>query len=515
MTMPHPIRDQNGVVAIMTILWVSILSLAALATVTLIVSAGLQMTGSSYASERTFNAAEAGLNQGIYRLTYNAIPGTFCTDFSGTTVACNAPGEKVTVMIVAAAPLGDPYERTVTARAEDVSGKVRTVSLNAQTSTFAMGLDYAVHAGAGGFLFENGSFILGDVYSNGNAEPGIASHRGNVVPVPDDLTTPENESLLFPGNLTVAGFGNKIVQMEISGTAWADILSGTNAKQTRAGVAKYNIIGPANPDKKVYGGPAGIQELCVSGTDISYTCGGATCYKCDANAAVPPYMPLPIGDTDIIQWENDIKSSVGAGIPSQHISGNTVWGPTKVEGDITFDNGAKLTVNGALWVTGNLVLSNGNEVTLGANALINKAVTISNVSSLRLAATVGENDGVIIVGDPEHPNSVDGNIVVSNGVDIRGSGDSKSALTLLSTNTSVDPDHPAIEASNTAVGVIYYAKSGLVRVKSTGDLNAVYAEKIYLDTNAKVTFKPSLQFFSIPNPNPIPVGLGSTGWREL
>lgn len=499
---PH---SEGGAIAVIALMVMSAFVLAVLTTAAVLATSELGMSSTEMRSEKAFYAAEAGLNDALFKLRTTTLPDPYSLTVDSVGVAVNVVPDPA-----------NGYNRIITSTATDTMGIVRTLEISARTSTYASDLDYAVHAGAGGFLFENGSSILGDVYSNGSAEPGIASHRGDVIPVPDDPATPQNESALFPGNLTVAGTGHRIAQMEISGTAWADVIAGTNAKETRAGVARYNIVGPANPDKKVYGGPAGGQALCVQGVDVTYSCGSSTCYKCDANAGVPPSNPLPFVDSDIVNWANDVKSAVGAGIPSQHISGGAPveWGPTKVEGDITFDNNAKLVVHGALWVTGNLIMNNGNEVTLGANALINGTLNVSNVSMLHLDASLGANDGVIIVGDPEHPNSTDGKILVSNGVDVHGSGDPKSALTLLSTNTLIDPALPSIDAANTAVGVIYYSNHGLVRVRSTGDLNAVYAEKIYLDTNAKVTFKPSLQFFTVPNPNPTPIGIVGF-WREL
>ena len=496
MTMKHSIQDQNGVVAIMTILWVSILSLAALATVTLIATAGLQMTGSSYASERTFDAAEAGLNQGLYMLANDGSKlGSFCMDFDGVPCVVGTK-DKVTMTIATVPPPGDPYDRAVTAKAEDATGKARTVAMNVRTSTYAIGLDYAAQASAGGIILNNNSYIKGDAYSNGSVVPANSGDVGNIVP--DDTGT-------FPGNITVAGVGNKIEQMTISGNAYADIILGKNGKPTTiAGTARFQSI----PNGHVTAGGVACQTGVTGGT-------------CVANAGVPVVKDLPITNTHINQWTADILNAVndavahgtGQSVGATQIAGNVTWGVTKVTGDLTFANNATLTLSGPLWVTGNIVLNNNSTMTLSTNTLVNGNVLFSNGTMVRLAASVGGNDGVFIVNN--NGDNSKGRITVENGVQIFGSGDSHSALTMLSTNNSVDPANPAILASNGSNAVIYYAKDGVVRVSQTGNLNAVLGNTIYLESNAIVRFRPSLQFFTIPSPTPTPIGPFGGTWREL
>lgn len=491
---PH-LKQRPGVVTTIVVLAVTGVVMAAFLTLTTLSTSQLTQGGAVRDSEQTYLAAEAGINQALNKMKTSSFP----------TIAPFSLNASDVIVTVDLEP-GDPYGRIITAHAVHPNGQERRLQITVNTSTFAVGLNYAVHAGAGGLLFNNGGKVYGEIHSNGSALPVNNGDQGEVLPVADDNTTPQNESLLYPGNLTVSGAGNRIEQMLISGLAWADTLRGTNGKHLVAISAKYNVIGPANPQRYVYAGATQCQTNVDNG-------------GCDANAGIAADQLLPIGTTEIVNWANDIKTAANGGTllsGNQNISGNVIWtGPTKVTGNITFDNNATLTVTGSLWVTGTITLSNNSDVTLGSNALIDGNLTLLSNTRLDLDAAMGEDDGVIILGDPENPDATDGKLVIQNGVSVEGSGHEKSSLTLISTNTSLDENSPAIDAANTATGIIYFGQDGIIRVRPTGDLNAVYANKVYLDTNAKVTFKPTLQFFSIPNPNPAPIGIQPGTWNEL
>ncbi len=496
----NPLHDQSGVLAIMTILWVSILSLAALATVTLIASAGMQMTGSSYASERTFNAAEAGLNQGIYRLTYNAVPGTFCVDFSGVNKVCNAAGDTVTVTTSAVPSPGDPYERIVTAKAEDVTGKVRTVSLNAQTSTYVGSLNFAVQAGNGGIIFDNTSKIYGDVYSNGPIGPDGGGDAGQVYACVNTLASPQC-SVHHPGNVTVAGMNSVKKTNVLNGSVKAYTI---DSMSSIAQDAYYQTL---------IGTVRASGELCSTLSD------GTHCHR---NSGQQPVLPLPITDdpldpnSPIPRWVaevNDVSNpntplpvTPGNGCPNQKdvftpkvdlrsnyycVTGTTTLGRQRINASLYVANHSTLTLTGNVYVTGKVYIDGGATVEV-----------LQDPSGMSSWSIISE-----------------GVISIDNGATLRGSGNIMSGLMIVSRSAATDgasgTDDPAIYASNNSQSVIFAAPKGMIKVKNNGELHATVANIIKMANQGKVYFDENLSAFVVPSPDSVPIGTVSGTWREL
>jgi len=148
----HP----RGAIALLVLLGVTAFSLMVLVSVSTLASNAFTITLAEAATEKTFYAAESGLNEGLYHLVNDAAPDDMTLNFNGVDVA----------ITIRANPL-NPYQRVLTSRAEDSSGKVRELEIIANTSAFAGGFDYAVQTGLGGVYMDNESRVIGNIYSNG------------------------------------------------------------------------------------------------------------------------------------------------------------------------------------------------------------------------------------------------------------------------------------------------------------------------------------------------------------
>jgi len=146
----HP----RGAIALLVLLGVTAFSLMVLVSVSTLASNAFTITLAEAATEKTFYAAESGLNEGLYHLVNDAAPDDMTLNFNGVDVA----------ITIRANPL-NPYQRVLTSRAEDSSGKVRELEIIANTSAFAGGFDYAVQTGLGGVYMDNESRVIGNIYS--------------------------------------------------------------------------------------------------------------------------------------------------------------------------------------------------------------------------------------------------------------------------------------------------------------------------------------------------------------
>jgi len=206
----------------------------------------------------------------------------------------------------------------------------------------------------------------------------------------------------------------------------------------------------------------------VSGVDV----GGQTQME-------QPPQNFPITDVQITSWK--AEAIAGGTVTSQSFSEtNHMLGPKKINGNLTLNNGAKLTVTGTLWITGNIVLSNNSE--------------------LVLSSSYGANDGVIVV---------DGVSTLSNGSTFEGSGTNGSYIMLLSTNNTGS----AIVLSNNAGAVILYAPNGTVQLGNGAAVQQITAKTISLSNNAVINYEQGLinaAFTSGPSG-----GYDIDSWKEV
>ena len=195
--------------------------------------------------------------------------------------------------------------------------------------------------------------------------------------------------------------------------------------------------------------------------DISGTTVGKTKHP---NSTDPPPENMPISDGQITDWKNE--AAIGDPITGDYSLANgesASLGPKKITGNMLIDNNSQLTLTGTVWVEGSVTLSNG--------------------AKIKLDSGYGSNSGLIVA---------DGKVIILNGVTFSGSGVTDSYIMILTTNTSVDENSPAIDINNNANIVIFYASKGMIKVANNAIVKEATGYKILLLQNAYITYESGL-----------------------
>lgn len=418
----------------LTLFGVTAVTLAIAATLVSLSVGDLKMSRAGGSLEQAFYSAESGLNEALYRLIKNPVPGNYSINLDGANVA-----------ITVGTNPADHYQRIIQSQATDPTGKIRTVKITANTSSFAGGFDYAVQGGDGGIRMDNNSVVEGNVYSNNSILPAGACPGG------------ESAKPFINGNVWVAD-SNLLDCVKVNGEVRANtinrsIISSNAYYQTIDGQTKVN---------------------------------GASCPndKCFPSSPDPLSKPMPINDDDVNGWKTEIINAANPVLlPNTadcEASGNhllntycvitdTILGLQKIEADLYINGGTTLTLTGNLWATGKIILQNNGIIKIDPSLDWGSAVIIT--------------DDIVDVGE---------------NFSIAGSGDPRSFVLILSTNSSVDPTAPAVYASNNSNSIVFAAINGMLRVKNNGSLNAAAAKELWLEPRSRVTYNPFLASFSIP-----------------
>ena len=124
------IKNEQGIVATLSLLGVSVISLAIVATLANLALGELKISNTGSSLEKTFYAAEAGLNEALYRLIQDPIPGNRILEIDG-----------ITIEITVSSNPDNPFQRIIQSKATSPTGKVRIVQIIANTNSFAGGFD--------------------------------------------------------------------------------------------------------------------------------------------------------------------------------------------------------------------------------------------------------------------------------------------------------------------------------------------------------------------------------------
>ena len=453
-------QNEKGAIAILTLMGVSVFALFVMTSVNVLAADELKMSASEKDSEMTFYAAEAGLNEALYRLILNPVPEPFSFDING-----------VNIQVSVSSNPANHYQRIIQSKAEDATGKIRTLEVIANTSSYSGGFDYAVQSGSGGIFLDNNSWITGKVYSNADI---IGGNNTRVIATAQTA-----------GDVWLAG-NNKIDSLTIDGDAHV-----------------YNII-----DSEIAGDA--YYQLIDDKTKVR----GSVCLNsyCHPSSPNPGPKDLPITDSDVQNWKDEITSTGtilepnSTECPNSYITGtycvttNTTLGNTKINGNLYIgrngltEYGATLTLTGNIWVTGDIIFDN--------NVKNGKA---------KIDPSVGPGSVVIMT---------DQTVNVENNYNLEGSGDPRSFLLALSTSTNgiaTDCAHepaPAIFASNNSSSIIFAAIHGMLKVKNGGHLNAAAVEKLCLENGSNVVFNPNILSFTVPSGGHDTVGTALGTWQE-
>ena len=254
--------------------------------------------------------------------------------------------------------------------------------------------------------------------------------------------------------LTIEGnaYAHEIVNSNIAGDAYAKVINNSDI----VGDAHYGTI---------------CDDSTVGGT------------KFVDNPDDPPFVALPISDSNIAEWKVD---ALGYGILDSSLCDIS---------DNTTINGGKLVCTGAdgFNPTGN------STITLKGTLWIEGKITLGNNTILILHNNYGENSGIIIADKPGSE-LTDGKIVIENGTVICGSQgldgavcaeSNGSYILMLSTHSGTGTSY-AVEVKNNASGAIFYAHSGIAHVINGADLKEVTAYGLRLEPTAKVTYESGL-----------------------
>jgi hypothetical protein len=434
---------QQGVVATLTLFGVTAVVLAIMSTLALVSIGELKMSQQGDTLEQTFYAAEAGLNEALYRLITN--PALASQSYQT---------EDYQVDLSILPNPDNPYQRIVRSQATDSQGRVRTVQVIANTSSFGSGFDYAVQGGAGGVYLDNNSLVIGGIYSNGDILPASGGARGNI-----------------QGDVWAADF-HQIQRVNVTGNAHANTILDSDIQSH----AFYQNI----DNQTLVGGQPCPNQLC------------------HASSSNPEIKDFPVSAADVQLWKDDIDALADTLEPNPDdcpqsysqgfycVTTNGQLGNQKINGGFYVGNGATLTLTGNLWVTGDIMLDN--------NGTIQIDPALGGVSLVVIA---------------------DGIIDINNNYIIQNSGVLGSFVLMLSMNPSHDLSAPAIYASNNSDSIIFAALQGMLKVKNNGNLNAAVAETLYLEPNAQVTYDPLLSFFIISSGGGNTVGTALGSWQEL
>ncbi|MHB8660897.1 MAG: autotransporter outer membrane beta-barrel domain-containing protein [Minisyncoccota bacterium] len=326
----------RGYVLLLAIVFLGIFVTIAVAYLSF-VTASARAARYDVASAQALTIAEAGIDEAIYQLNAN-------DDYTGETNTALGGG----VFTVVVSNVNTSTKRLTVTSSVPATNPVATQSVTALTdiNSSLVSFHYGVQVGAGGVTMNNGSEIIGNLFSDGNV-----SGSGTIT-----------------GDATVASGtpSTSLSGVTVNGTAWAHTLSSC----TVGGDAFYQ----------------NISGCTVSGTEHP---GSA-----DAQAA-----DLPISNAQISSWEATATAG-GVTAGSYTVSGSKTFGPQEIDGNLTVSNGATLTLSGVVWVKGNIIFSNNSTLTVSSATGNEGAILIADVpGSESTEGTVTLSNNIIISGN--------------------------------------------------------------------------------------------------------------------
>lgn len=269
------------------------------------------------------------------------------------------------------------------------------------TTTTGVAFNFGAQVGDGGLTMNNGAKINGNVYATGDINGGTVT-----------------------GTATVANSAGGVT--------------------TKIANATIGVAGHAN-------------------LFVNDTIGGSACPNPNCVVENPARQDMPITDQMIQRWKDQAACSSGCTLitGNHNVSGLENLGPAKITGNLTFSNGARLTVTGTIWVAGD--------------------IDFANNCAVSLASGYGSKGGIIVA---------DGTVSVANGCTFSGSGSAGSLIMLLDDKNA--PASRVIDVSNNSAAVIYYARNGRVHFNNNAAAKEATAYGLDLDNNVTITYDSGL-----------------------
>ena len=423
----------------------------------------LKDTRAAEASKRSrlvYFAAEAGLDDAVYRLKRGKnLPSSFSIILNDASASVSITNIGSLLEIKSSASKASA-ERAVYASLSKVSG---------------IEFHYGVQVGDGGLEMDQNSEVkgaggVGNVYSNGPVE-GAGGAK-------------------ITGDLTIAG-ANSADDIEVLGTLRANTIEDSKI----CGDAFYQAIDS--------------DSLNFLNDPSSPTCSSPlTPGTANSGSSNPAPQEMPISDSQILNWKEDACPGGGAsctitgncgdsGVSGCDIpnNGTLSLGPKKIVGNLVLTKKQTLVVTGTLYFTGNLDMDS------------------SSGSTIKCDPAFGSYSCIVIF---------DGWIHIRNNSIFQGSGASGSytlVLTALQNCNGQDGasgcthHNGAIDLHNNATGAIFYAPDSMINLHNGVNVTELTANKLRLDNNAIVTYEQGLanaNFSSGPSG-----GWNITDWKEI
>ncbi len=454
------IHRRPGAVALIAIVLISAFALAVMVSASLTAYRGFGSVGTTRNGEQTFAAAEAGLQDALYRL--GTSPGAKTYTFNTT------PGITTTVTIAIDPSNPHGTDRIITSSANG-QGIQRTLQIKATTTAPASAFVYAVQSGGGGIdMASNSTEIWGDLFAN-----GPVTGSGNIYGDVSNSGAAGSIDGVTIGKGSVPSPSVKCPDTTITDPRYnAHSAKSHSLSATQIfGKAYYQTVSlPPPPTSAVRAGTNG--NITCSTTGDGTDCFGG---QADPAATTYPMTQQQIDDLKDVADNNTVTGNVT-------ISSDTTITSRKIVGNLTVNAGT-LTLDGPVWVTGTIDVNH-------------PGVTV------RIPASFGEASGALLT---------DQSIDIKNNAVLQGSGNSKSFLIIIALKNDVS--NFVIQGANNSTAVIYFAPNGLILVSQNAGLNNTTGYKIQLENGSCVQYNSNLSGFYTQGGTPTPPTAST--WQEL
>ncbi|MES2059453.1 MAG: hypothetical protein V4438_00295 [Patescibacteria group bacterium] len=362
-------------------------------------------------SKQSYYAAEAVSEDAFYRYKNNiaiVFPEVITIDGATATATQAVTGSN---------------QSTITGEGNN-NGVIRKIAKDIGT-TNGFSFTYAMQSGLGGVSFDNNSYAIGNIYSNGSVTGGGNYIYGAVVSA--------GPSGLISGiHATSSAYAHTIQSSTINADAYYQSISGTT----------------------------------VSGS----SCPNAHCHSGSTDQAT---TTMPISDSLISQWETSAATggSVTCSGGTYTINSDVTIGPKKIPCNLSISGSPTVTLTGDVWVTGTIGISN--------SAILKVADSIGNKSLAVIADKAGSNSSsatITLINSTSFFGST-------------GNADSYVMLVSMNSSAESGGNTVAVGITNGAVGnLLIYAPHGLIQLKNNVTLREVTGYQLSLVNNAVVSY---------------------------
>lgn len=285
--------------------------------------------------------------------------------------------------------------------------------------------------------------------------------------------------------------GKEVTALGVSGEALrtirASVASGDGiafAYAVHVGTSGLTMNSSSRVNGTVYtnGSITGFQSSQIQGD--AYAAGTISSPKPTITGVRQPGAPvIPLPEVDIQYWKDqaNINNDPYVGNLAFGGSSNNLLGPKKIQGNLTLNNSARLTIRGPLHITGNLELNSS--------------------SDLYIDESFGSAGTVIVV---------DGVVRFNSSADIHStSANPKGYILLLCAGTGTVAEFN----SSASAGVLVHAPNGTIQINSSAHAAGLVGKGLTLNSSATVDYDVGLagaQFSAGPSG-----GFEISSWGEV